>query len=98
MNDQLENEWQRIKTYLEAEKRRINDEINQYPPPIPACDAQFNYLLEQRAGIAQEIQRMVAAHANSHEGAESAKLLLAFIQTSCFINDEARQSLIAGWC
>lgn len=43
---------------LEQEKRRINEEINNYPPPIPACDAQFNYLLEERARILQELSRL----------------------------------------
>ncbi len=36
---------------LVAEKARIAEEIRSYPAPIPACDAQFNYLLERRAEI-----------------------------------------------
>lgn len=36
---------------LIAEKARIEEEIRNYPAPIPACDAQFNYLLERRAEI-----------------------------------------------
>ena len=45
----------KIQQQLEAEKQRITDEILQYPPPIPACDVQFNHLLAQRSGINQEI-------------------------------------------
>ena len=48
------------KTQLEAEQRRINEEIKLYPHPIPACDAQFNYLLEERTRIAQELARLAA--------------------------------------
>lgn len=45
---------------LENERQRVNEEIKNYPTPIPACDAQFNYLLEERARIAQELDRSSA--------------------------------------
>jgi len=53
----IEGMGQQVNAQLEAEKRRINDEINHYPPPIPACDAHFNYLLEQRAAVAHYSDR-----------------------------------------
>ena len=40
---------------LQWEKRRIDQEIRDYPTPIAACDAQFNFLLEERARIKQEL-------------------------------------------
>ena len=40
---------------LEAERRRLDEEIRTYPRPIPRCDAQFNHLLEERARIAAAI-------------------------------------------
>ena len=36
---------------LLLELAQIVAEIRAYPPPIPACDAQFNWLLERRARI-----------------------------------------------
>lgn len=56
----------KIQTQLEQEKRRVNEEINNYPAPIPACDAQFNYLLEERARIFQELSRLDALLNESH--------------------------------
>ena len=50
--------WLEIKTSLEGKKNLINDEIRNYPPPIPACDAQFNYLLEERARLTAELNRL----------------------------------------
>lgn len=44
-----------IRRHLEDERRRINEEIRNYPTPITACDAQFNYLLEQQKEIVQEL-------------------------------------------
>lgn len=46
---------------LVAEKARIAAEIRGYPAPIPACDAQFNYLLERRAEIDRALAQADAA-------------------------------------
>ena len=46
--------------FLEAEKRRLYEEIRNYPTPIAGCDQQFNYLLEQQARIAAELHRIRA--------------------------------------
>ena len=40
-----------FKNKLEKVKIRVNKEIGNYPSPIPACDVQFNYLLEERSKI-----------------------------------------------
>jgi len=47
-----------FKRELEAARGRLNEEIGSYPAPIPACDAQFNYLLGQRTKIAGELKRI----------------------------------------
>ena len=44
-----------IRNQLEQQRVRIQEEIANYPPPITACDAQFNHLLEQRSRIAREL-------------------------------------------
>ena len=44
-----------VKNQLEAEKIRLNTAIRSYPSPIPACDAQFNHLLEKRTRLANEL-------------------------------------------
>lgn len=47
-----------IKLHLERRKEEIYNEIKSYPPPIPACDAQFNYLLELRNVATQELSQV----------------------------------------
>lgn len=47
-----------IRNQLEQQRVRIQEEIANYPPPITACDAQFNHLLEQRSRIARELACM----------------------------------------
>ena len=46
--------WTMIHQRLENEMHRVRDEIRNYPAPIPACDAQFNYLLEERETLSSE--------------------------------------------
>jgi hypothetical protein len=45
---------------LQADVRR---QIQSYPPPIPACDAQFNHLLELRRRLPAELDRLEAVSA-----------------------------------
>jgi hypothetical protein len=49
---------QRTREALERERLRIQTEINNYPAPIPGCDAYFNHLLEQRSRICEELNKL----------------------------------------
>ena len=50
--------WQSLRQRLEVLKQTVAEEIGRYPPPIPACDAQFNRLLELRRLLPQELARL----------------------------------------
>jgi len=78
----METVWLEIKTFLEAKKNRIYDEILNYPPPIPACDVQFNHLLAERARLTAELNRLQDLSRQATNETEAAQLLKAFI-TSC---------------
>ena len=43
-----------IKNQLEEKRKNINTEIGNYPAPIPACDAQFNYLIAPAGDVVFE--------------------------------------------
>jgi hypothetical protein len=47
-----------FKNQLEETKNRVNKEIGNYPSPIPACDVQFNYFLEERSKISVVLKRV----------------------------------------
>ncbi len=55
----LGSAWEAARARLQADKKRIDEEIRTYPRPIAACDVQFNYLLEERARMASELDRML---------------------------------------
>ena len=40
---------------LTIQKERIHELLRNYPTPVAGCDDQFNYLLEERDRIAQEL-------------------------------------------
>lgn len=50
--------WQDAKQRLEEERAAITAEIRSYPPPIPACDQQYNHLLEQRRCVLAALREL----------------------------------------
>ncbi|MFN8491476.1 MAG: hypothetical protein U0350_28015 [Caldilineaceae bacterium] len=90
--DSAEVAWQRIKQHLEAEKQRIFQEIRQYPPPIPACDVQFNGLLAERAAILQELGKVEAILKQHLTGQDTHILLGEFIRASHYTDDELKEN------
>ena len=58
---ELETEQKTLRSQLQAEKERIQQEISSYPTPIAGCDQQFNYLLERRTQIRRELARLLEA-------------------------------------
>ena len=89
----LESLWKSIKDHLENERHRIFEEIKHYPTPIPACDAQFNYLLEERARTVQELDRLKALSKEILTRREDVKVIEEFITSSNYINGEAEQRM-----
>lgn len=79
--------WARIQQHLETEMHRVRDEIRNYPAPIPACDAQYNYLLEEREGLSSELAR-VRKFMNEDS-------VDAFLSDSSFLGDSAKAEIRA---
>lgn len=77
-----------IRTYLEQKKKQIMDEIIHYPPPIPACDVQFNYLLAERSQVEQALI-FVRKTAGGEQTDEQVVTLLKQFISSCEFVDEA---------
>lgn len=89
-SDLDETAWDQVRDRLEARRRPIQDEIRRYPPPIPACDAHFNYLLDQRSLLSRELVRLEAARAAARESGADNSALETFVRTSpCLLEDEA---------
>ena len=89
-----ETSWRSIQDHLEARQARIVEAIRDYPPPITACDAQFDHLLEQRGGISRELKRLERARKEGSAtekgtGNSTGKSIAAFIASSPWIEGDA---------
>ncbi len=56
-----DSDWDALRARLEHMQEAVAAEIRAYPPPIPACDAQYDYLLERRSALAAARARLDAA-------------------------------------
>lgn len=82
--------WDAIRERLEAQRRPVQEEIRRYPPPIPACDAHFNHLLDRRSLLSRELVRLETARAEAKDTGIGRAALEEFVRTSpCLDEDEA---------
>ena len=87
--------WQLIKEHLQERKSQIAQEILYYPPPIPACDAQFNFLLEERTRVAQTLDQVDTWADKPLTDKEQLVLLDQFLATSPDLDETAVQEIRA---
>jgi hypothetical protein len=72
-----------LKARLQSLKAPIDRDIRNYPGPIAGCDAQFNYLLEERAKLSRELVRLEKL--SRHENAAHEAEIAAFIESSEYL-------------
>ena len=63
------------------------------PTPIPRCDQQFNYLLERRERLFQELARLDDAERSSAVAKDVAARIEEFIDSMHYLDDGARLRL-----
>src|SRR5262249_8861526 len=94
--EEVQEAWAQLREQLEIRRQRIYTEIRAYPTPIPACDAQFNYLLEQRCLLAEDVRRFEAARAESQTTPDPAACLRDFVSACGCLDGEAKRLLSGG--
>ncbi len=55
-----DSEWDVLQVRLTQLREAVAAEIRAYPVPIPACDAQYNHLLERRTALAAALASLDA--------------------------------------
>ena len=58
------SDWDRLRLGMDLLSQAVAKEILRYPAPIPACDDQFNHLLELRRLLPMELTRLDIALEN----------------------------------
>jgi len=89
MSKQQPLDRERVEALLSARLASVEEEIRHYPAPIPACDAQFNYLLEQRSQIPQLIARLRDVMQQPVSMPQRQQALAAFVSACPFIDAAA---------
>ena len=56
-----DSDWDGLRARLVHLQEAVAAEIRAYPAPIPACDAQFDHLLERREQLSAALARLDAA-------------------------------------
>ncbi len=69
-----DSDWGALRARLERMQEAVAAEIRTYPGPIPACDAQYNHLLERREALSEALARLDAAR---KDGSSTLQDLLA---------------------
>ncbi len=85
--------WATIHGYLREEMQRIREEIRNYSAPIPACDAQFNYLLEKRDALESELgkaRRFMSENTGSRDHRGSVE---QFLKASICLDEAQKDEL-----
>ena len=93
--DALEELLLEVRDHLRRMQRSVNDEIRDYPTPIPRCDAQFNHLLEQRARLRRAVERVDAPADRPASRAERIGLLEEFAASPAYIDTPAEGEIRA---
>ncbi len=66
----VDSDWNALRVRLVRLQEAVAAEIGAYPAPIPACDAQYNHLLERRAALAEARAHLDAARKGGTAPAE----------------------------
>jgi len=93
--DALEELLLEVRDHLRGIQRSVNDEIRDYPTPIPRCDAQFNHLFEQRARLQRAFERIDASAGRPASRAERIGLLEEFAASPAYIDAPAEGEIRA---
>src|SRR5262245_27088935 len=87
--------WREITSHLDARRKLLDEEIRDYPRPIPRWDAQFNHLYDQRARILRELEQEQARAERDLTRNDYLELIEAFIEAPGDIGDEAERTIRA---
>lgn len=85
--------WREIREPLEQARSQIDEEIRAYPAPIPACDAQFNHLMAQRARLTRDLGRVDTVSSKNLSDAEMMAWLDDFLGLATYLDAPARQAV-----
>jgi len=82
-----------LRDYLQRTKLLLDEQIRAYPKPIPRCDAQFNYLYEQRNRLSAALDQANAAIDARGSASELERWVMSILSSTPWSDDEQERKL-----
>lgn len=73
--------------------QRVRNEIRTYPAPIPACDAQFNHLLDEREALSSELARVRELMIRGAGSEDSSSAIDSFLNASDYLDAATKKEI-----
>ena len=86
--------WRRIHALLQSKWNRVQEQIRRYPMPIPACDADFNFLLAERERLSEELSRLDRVMERAAR-VDAAGAIDEFLRASRLLSDAEKRQIVA---
>ena len=90
--DSVSGQAEGLRRELLRAREQVLAEIRATPPAIPACDAQFNHLLQRRDALGRDLGRLDDILAAVVSADEKARRLAEFRRNSAFLQPEAQNA------
>lgn len=81
-SDRLRSIAVELRAYVARVRASVDDEIRAYPTPIPRCDAQFNFVYEQRARLTQLLSLLDAELVQNDASSQLVNIISGFVASS----------------
>ena len=77
-SERLRSLGRELREFLVRVRTATDEEIRTYPTPIPRCDAQFNFVYEQRAQLSRWLSTLDAALEEKNDTIPLARVMADF--------------------
>jgi len=82
-----------LRDYVARVRASVDDEIRTYPTPIPRCDAQFNFVYEQRGRLTELLNLLDAELGGGDHPSQLASVVAGFVASSPLCESDEERDL-----
>ena len=92
-SDDLRSIAVELRDYVARVRASVDDEIRTYPTPIPRCDAQFNFVYEQRGRLTELLNVLDSGLERGDPPSQLASVIAGFVASSPLRESDEERAL-----